>query len=213
MFRSHPGEQESRVFQAKMMQLPNLTHSASPTHITIRSLFINAIHSSYPPENTDVWKSRFYWNFCHLHKLKLLEHSLKPLSERRKKIKKSGCIEKLKSSPSLKHGEHLLVRRWEKASFRAAFLPPFQDASLKLPSSLNSEWPCWQGHAGSLPAIKMDFLSFHCGWKCSISVCDFNFTADWHLQRQKILIKLQEHLIQWLAGGKELLAAPFFWLC
>jgi hypothetical protein len=98
-------------------------------------------------------------------------------------------------------------------NFGASFLPPFQDACPKLPSSLNSEWPCWQGHAGSLPAIKTDFLSFCCGWKCSISVCDFNFTADWHLQRQRILIKLQEHLIQWLAGGKELLAAPFFWLC
>lgn len=138
-------------------------------------------------------------------------------SHSEKEGRKSGCIEKLKGSPSLNYGQYLSVRLWEKVKkkkkFRASFLPPFLDTSPKLPSGLSSEWPCWQGHDGSLPAIKMDFLSFHCGWKCSISVCDFNFTADWHLQRQRILIKLQEHLIQWLAGGKELLAAPFFWLC
>lgn len=57
---------------------------------------------------------------------------------------------------------------------------------------------------------KMDFLSFHCGWKCNISVCNFNFTADWHLQRQRILIKLQKHLIQWLADGERVGSSSIF---
>lgn len=90
------------------------------------------------------------------------------------------------------------------------FLSPFQDRSPKLTSNPNREWPSWKGHAISFPVKKMDFLSFHYGWKCNISVCNFNFTADWHLQGQRILIKSQKHLIQWLADGERVCSNSIF---
>lgn len=84
-------------------------------------LFISAIHPSYPPENTDILKPRFYWNVCPLQERKLPQHNRKPFEER-----KSGCVEKLKGSPSLNPGEHLLVRLWGKAKkFRGLFPSSF----------------------------------------------------------------------------------------
>ena len=126
-----------------------------------------------------------------------------------------GCIQKkLEGSPFVNCGGSLWIRLPEKANRNAeshSFLP-FKMGAPNCLQSQTEKWPTWQAHAISLPVKKMDFLSFHCGWKYNISVCNFNFTADWHLQRQRILIKLQKHLIQWLADGEKVCSNSIFLL-
>lgn len=124
-----------------------------------------------------------------------------------------GCIQKkLEGSPSVNHGGSLWIRLPEKANRNAAShsVLPFKMGAPNCFQSQTEKWPTWQGQAISLPVKKMDFLRFHCGWKCNISVCNFNFTADWHLQRQRILIKPQKHLIQWLADGEKVWSNSIF---
>lgn len=96
--------------------------------------------------------------------------------------------------------DQIASERWQK--YKATFLSPSQNRSPALPQTQIENDPVDKVRPFLCLSEKMDFLSFHCEWKCNISVCNFNFTADWHLQRQRILIKLQKHLIQWLADGK-----------
>ena len=95
---------------------------------------------------------------------------------------------------------------------RVTFLSPFQDGSPKLPSKPNWEMTHLTRSCYFFACQKNGLSQFPLWMKMYISVCNFNFTADWHLQRQRILIKLQKHLIQWLADGEKVCRNSIFLL-
>lgn len=148
------------------------------------------------------WNASVNITLKFLHVSNTVASPAQPQCTQRKRKKNELRSEKLKSSPPVNCGGHLRIR-------------PLAPSSLSRQEPQTAcgprEGPHWQGQVISSPVKKkMDFLSFHCGWKCNISVCNFNFTADWHLQRQRILIKLQKHLIQWLADGERVGSSSIF---
>lgn len=153
----------------------------------------------YPPENLEMLALTSRWNFCTSLTLSLHQHNPNVLRERGRKM---SCVQK--SSKVL-----LLWIVEDTCGSDRWLLPPFQDRNPKLPAD-PEKGPTDKVKSFLRLSKKMDFLSFHCGWKCNISVCNFNFTADWHLQRQRILIKLQKHLIQWLADGERVGSSSIF---
>lgn len=205
MVRNYPGKEErlpSKNNPTIVLDVhirPNLGYNRSARTIT---------NPPYPLENLEMLELISCWNVCTSQAPTPLQPNLDSLREREKKM---GCIQK--SSKALCELWRILVdqiARESQQKCRATLLSSSHDRSPKLPSNPNREWPSWKGHAISFPVKKMDFLSFHYGWKCNISVCNFNFTADWHLQGQRILIKSQKHLIQWLADGERVCSNSIF---
>lgn len=203
-----PRERRERRVPSKDNPTLFLTFTSGPTRVTTaqQELFIS--NPPYPLENLEMLELISCWNVCTFQALMPLPYNLNSLRERERKA--NGLhSEKLKSS--LWTVEDTCWSDCQsQQKCRATFLSPFQERRPKLPSNPNREWRSWKGHAISSPVKKTDFLSFLSGWKCNISVCNFNFTADWHLQGQRILIKSQKHLIQWLADGERVCSNSIF---